>query len=30
MSTLTKEDLKSYQDAKVFYICGKRFIKKIC
>ena len=23
-----KEELKSYQDAKVFWICGKRFIKK--
>ena len=28
MLTLTKEELKSHQDAKVCYICGKRFIKK--
>ena len=28
MSPLTKEELKSYQDAKVCYICGKRFLKK--
>ena len=26
--TLTKEELKSYQDAKVCYTCGKRFLKK--
>ena len=26
---LTKEELKSYQDAKVCYICGKRFLKKL-
>ena len=26
--TLTKEQLKSYQYAKVCYICGKRFIKR--
>ena len=25
---LTKEELKSYQDAKVCYVCGKRFLKK--
>ena len=28
MLTLTKEKLTSHQDAKVFYICGKRFVKK--
>ena len=28
MLLLTKEELKSYQDAKVCYICGKRFLKK--
>ena len=28
MLPLTKEELKSYQDAKVCYICGKRFLKK--
>ena len=28
MLTLTKEELESHQDAKVYYICGKRFIKK--
>ena len=28
MLTLTKEDLKSHQDAKISYICGKRFLKK--
>ena len=27
MLTLTKEELESHQDAKVCYICGKRFIK---
>ena len=26
---LTKEELKSYQDAKVCYICGKRILKKL-
>ena len=28
MSPLTKEELKPHQDAKVCYICGKRFIKR--
>ena len=28
MLPLTKEELKSYQDTKVCYICGKRFLKK--
>ena len=28
MLTLIKEELKSHQDAKVCYICGKRFLKK--
>ena len=28
MLPLTKEELKSYQDIKVCYICGKRFLKK--
>ena len=28
MLLLTKEELKSNQDAKVCYICGKRFLKK--
>ena len=28
MLLLTKEELKSRQDAKVRYICGKRFLKK--
>ena len=28
MLPLTKEELKSRQDAKVCYICGKRFLKK--
>ena len=27
MLPLTKEELKSYQDAKVCYICGKRILK---
>ena len=27
MLPLTKEELKSHQDAKVCYICGKRFLK---
>ena len=26
---LTKEELKSYEDAKVCYICGKRILKKL-
>ena len=29
MLPLTKEDLKSYQDAKVCYICGKRILRKL-
>ena len=29
MLPLTKEELKSYQDAKVCYICGKRILKKL-
>ena len=29
MLLLTKEALKSYQDAKACYICGKRFLKKL-
>ena len=29
MLTLTKEELKSHQDAKVCYICGKSFLKKV-
>ena len=28
MLSLTKEELKSYQDRKMCYICGKRFLKK--
>ena len=28
MLTLIKEELKSHQDAKVRYICGKRFLKR--
>ena len=28
MLPLTKEELKSHQDAKVCYICGKRILKK--
>ena len=24
---LTKEELKSYQDAKLCYMCGKRFLR---
>ena len=28
MWLLTKEELKSHQDAKVYFICGKRFLKK--
>ena len=30
MLPLKKEELKSYQDAKVCYICGKRLLKKVC
>ena len=30
MLPLTKEGLKSHQDAKVCYICGKRIFKKLC
>ena len=26
---LTKEEVKSHQDAKVCYICGKRILKKL-
>ena len=29
MLPLTKEELKSYQDAKVRHICGKRILKKL-
>ena len=29
MLPLTKEELKSHQDAKVPYICGKRILKKL-
>ena len=29
MLTLTKEELKSHQDAKACYICGKNFLKKV-
>ena len=29
MLALTKEELKSYQDAKVCYICRKRILKKL-
>ena len=29
MLPLTKEELKSYQDAKVCYICEKRILKKL-
>ena len=28
MLPLTKEELKSYQDAKACHICGKRILKK--
>ena len=28
MLPLTKEDIKSHQDAKICYICGKKFLKK--
>ena len=30
MLSLTKGELKSYQNAKVYYICGKRILKKVC
>ena len=30
MLPLTKEELKSHQDAKVCYICGKKILKKLC
>ena len=29
MISLTKEELKSHQDAKVCHICGKRILKKL-
>ena len=29
MLPLTKEELKSHQDPKVCYICGKRILKKL-
>ena len=29
MLPLTKEGLKSHQDAKVCYICGKRILRKL-
>ena len=29
MLPLTKEELKSHQDAKVCYICGKKVFKKL-
>ena len=29
MLPLTKDELKSHQDAKVCYICGKRILKKL-
>ena len=29
MSPLIKEELKSHQDAKVCYICGKGILKKL-
>ena len=28
MLPLTKEEPKSYKDAKICFICGKRFLKK--
>ena len=28
MLPITKEELKSHQDAKVYQICGQRFLKK--
>ena len=30
MLPLTKDELKSYQDAKVCNICGKRILNKFC
>ena len=30
MLLLTTEELKSDQDAKLCYICGKRILKKLC
>ena len=30
MLPLTKEKLKSHQDAKVCYICRKRSLEKVC
>ena len=29
MLSLTKDKLESHQDAKVYYICGKRILKKL-
>ena len=29
LSLLTKEEIKSHQDTKVYYICGKRILKKL-
>ena len=29
MLTLAKEEIKSHQDAKVCYVCGKRILKKL-
>ena len=29
MLPLTKEELKSHQNAKVCYVCGKRILKKL-
>ena len=29
MLPLTKEELKSHQAAKLCYVCGKRFLKKL-
>ena len=29
MLSLTKEECKSYQNAKLWYICGKRILKKL-
>ena len=28
-SSLTKEEIKSHQDTKVYYICGRRILKKL-
>ena len=30
MLPLSKEDLKSHQDPKLCYICGKTILKKLC